>query len=366
MLSVVVAMSLAAAPGIGVMDFGAEGGASPDLASGLSTLASQELERLGVFRVTSSQSTRVLLGLERQRQLLGCENCSGEGLADLTTFDYVLSGKVLKLGGELTLMMSIIPVGKKGTPGSSTRVKAPTDSRLMLEAGPAVLKLVGKLLEGRQGTAVFTSSEVGAAVKVDDTQVGTTPLSALKVAGGPHLISVEKDGFTTSRKEVRILPDQTVVEQFTLVPSPDTIAAYEARTGRVRVLAWTAVGVAVAGAAVFALGQLEADAAYGSANTKGTFLYYQGRLLQGLETEPGTDAAGKAIVLDNRKLAGELKSSIETWQYVSVSALALAGLGAVAAVVLFVVGEPPDKYSAFHASLVAAPGVGGLVFSGRF
>jgi hypothetical protein len=207
---------------------------------------------------------------------------------------------------------------------------------------------------------------VGAAVKVDDTQVGTTPMSALKIAGGPHLVAVEKDGFTTSRKEVRILPDQTVVEQFTLVPSPDTIAAYEARTTRVRVLAWTAAGVAVAGAAVFALGQLEADSLYGATNTRGTFAYYQGRLYQGLETEASVDSTGKPITIDNRKAATDLKSSIETWQYVSVSALALAGVGVVSAVVLFVVGEPPDKYSAFHASVLAGPGMGGLVFSGKF
>jgi hypothetical protein len=308
----------------------------------------------------------VLLGLERQRQLLGCENCSGEGLADLTNFDYVLSGKVVKTSGELTLMMSIIPVGKKGAQGSSTRVKASTDSRLMLEAGPAVLKLVGKLLEGRQGIAIFTSTEVGAAVKIDDTQVGTTPMSAMKVAGGPHLVALEKDGFTTSRKEVRVLPDQTVVEQFTLVPSPDTIAAYESRANRVRILAWTATGLAVVGAGVFALGQLQADGAYGAPNTKGTFSYYQGRLLQGMESEFGVDAAGKAITIDNRTAATNLKSSIETWQYVSVSALAVAGIGAITAVVLFVVGEPPDKYSAFHASLAVSPGLAGMVFSGSF
>jgi hypothetical protein len=361
MLGALMLLTLSAdLPGIGVMDFQAEGGASADVAQAVSTIVAQELERLELFRVTSAQTTRVMLGVERQRQLLGCDGCSGEGLTDLPQFEFVVTGRLVKTRSEVTLLMSLIPVGSARA-SSSARVSAPSDSKLLQEVGPTAVKLVGKMLEGRQGGALVTSSEAGASVKVDDSQVGTTPLPGpVKLAGGPHLISVEKDGFTLSRRAVRVAPDQVTEEHFTLVPSPDTIKDYEARTGRTRVLAWATTGLAVVGVALFALGQLEADAAYGAVGTPGTFLYHQAALLQG--NEVGVDAQGNPV--NHRLKATELSNTVQTWQIVGISALAVAGASALTAMVLFLVGEPPGKYDAFHARLGLSPG--GLVFAGGF
>jgi hypothetical protein len=298
-----------------------------------------------------------MLGLERQRQLMGCDGCSGTTLADLTSFDYVVSGKVVRTTAELALLMSIIPVGK-ATAASSTRVRASNDSGLMVEVGPAVLKLVGKLLEGRQGTAIIAASEAGAAVKIDDTQIGTTPLPGpQKVAAGPHLVSVEKDGFTAARRELRVVPDQAAYESFTLVPSPDTIAEYESRTGRLRVLAWTATGLAVVGAVLFGLGQYEADHFYGSTTQLDSFAYHKSRLDLGLQVEGS---------VDHRVAATQLASTIKTWELISVSGLGVGAAGAVAAAVLFIIGEPPDKYRAFHAGLSITPSGSGLTLAGAF
>ncbi len=364
----VLVLATAAAPGIGVMDFAAQGGASADLAGALSTVVTQELERLEVFRVSNAQTTRVVLGVERQRQLLGCDTCSEANVGDVTNYEYLLTGKVVKTSGQLTLFLTLIPLGGAKTPSEPTgatvgdkaataSVSASNDAKLLAEVGPTVLKLVGKLLQGRQGKAIFTSSEVGATVKIDDTQVGTTPLPSQLLASGPHLVSVEKNGFTASRKEVRVTADQVVEAHFTLVPSPDTITEYEARTGRTRVLAWSAVGLAAVGFGLFALGQLEADGFYGSPSTQGTFLYYQASLLQGVEQRDGVDQRAKAA---------ELKSTVETWQIVSLASLAVGGAAAISAIVLFIVGEPPDKYGAFHAGLSVGPGLTAFSLTGRF
>lgn len=343
-------------PGIGVMDFAAEGGASPDLAAALSTVVAQELERLELFHVTSAQATRVILGVERQRALLGCESCGTTNLTDLTNYDSVLSGKVSKSSGQLTLFLNLLPVG--GGKGSISTVSATTDSKLMQEVPQAVLKLVGKQLQGRQGKVIITSSEIGASVKIDDTLVGTTPMPAQTVAGGPHLVSVSKDGFTLSRKEVRVLVDQAVEAHFTLVPSPDTISEYEGRTGRTRLLAWTGAGLAVAGVAMFALSQKLADAAYGSVTDKtGSFLAYQTQLSQGIQVSGGVDVRAKAL---------EYRAQVQTWEAVSVASLAVAGAAALTSVVLFILGEPPDKYDAFHAGLLLSPGSSGFALSGHF
>jgi hypothetical protein len=341
------------------MDFQSEGGASNDVTQAVSTIVAQELERLELFHVSSAQTTRVMLGVERQRQLLGCDGCSGSSLTDLPQFEFVVSGKVVKTSRDVTLLMSLIPVGGARAT-SSTRVTAANDSQLLLEAGPAAVKLVGKMLEGRQGGALVTSSELGAAVKVDDVQVGTTPLSApVKLAGGPHLIQVEKDGFTRSRRAVRVVPDQVIEEHFTLVPSPDTIKDYEARTGRTRLLAWTAAGVAVIGVGLFALGQFKSDDAYGGTTINNTFLYYQALLAAGTET--GADKNGP---INYRQRATDKANEVATWQAISIGALAVAGVAAIGSVVLFIIGEPPEKYEAFHAQLAVSPG--GLVFAGGF
>jgi hypothetical protein len=350
-------------PAVGVMDFAAVG-SSPELASAASAMAAQELERLGVFRVVSADAIRVVLGVERQRRLLGCDDCSGESLADVQNFEFVVTGKVARAGtakdSPFTLMMSLLPVGSP-RPLSSVQATAPNEAALLSEVAPSATKLMGKLLSGRQGRLVLYSSEVGAAVKVDDTQVGTTPLDGPQtLAAGPHLVSVEKDGFSAVRREVRIAPDGVSEETFHLVPSPDTIAAYESRATRLRILAWVSTGVAVAGGGLFIGGQIAAANLYGSPNVEGTFEYHRAALLAGVEVEGD---------VNHRSEAEALKSQIQTWQTLSWVGAGVAVAGALGATALFVLGDPPGKYDAYTSSgvtLQLVPGLGSATLVGSF
>lgn len=345
-------------PGVAVMDFASQG-ASQELAAASSSLVAHELEKLGTFRVTSAEMTRALLGAERQRQLIGCENCSGSVMSELTSFEYIVTGKVSKVGSgksaELSLILTMLKVGE-ASPASSARASATSEEKLLLEAGPTAVKLVGKLLQGRQGALVVTANETGAAVKVDDSTLGTTPLKArLPLAAGPHYLSVEKNGFTAFRKDIRVAPDEVTTEDVRLVPSPDTAAEYEKNAKRLRVLAYVATGVAVAGAATFAVAQVRSTAIYGDPTTPGTFQFHRAALLRGVETEDG---------VDHRTEANALKAQLETWQAVSWVGIGATIVGAAAAVVLFVVGDPPGKYEAFGnkvaVQLLAGPGGVGL------
>lgn len=368
MLAPTLSILLAAAPlpGLAVMDFAIEG-APPEIATATSGLVAHELERLQLFRVTTAETTRVILGVERQRQLLGCENCSGNALSELTSFEYLVTGKLLRTGGakegRYNLMLTLMKVGSS-SPLSSVRVEAKGEEKMLQEVPPATIKLVGKLLEGRQGSIVVASSEVGAAVKIDDTQVGTTPLQArLPVAAGPHLLTVEKDGFSAVKKEVRISPDQVSDEFIKLVPSPDMAEAYEARATRLRVLAWVGAGLAAAGAGTFVAGNVMANQLYGDSNTQTSFAYHKAKLSDGIEVSDS---------VDHRAEAGRLKAEIESWQTVSWIGLGTAGVGAIAATVLFVVGDPPGKYEGYRqkaapkVSLIIAPAPGGAVLTGTF
>lgn len=358
-----VVMLLAAGepPSVGVMDFAANG-ASAELTSAASGLTTHELERLGVFRVFSSETLRVVLGVERQRALLGCEDCSGASLTDMSNFQYVLTGKVTAVGkaGPWTLVMTLLEVGKP-QPVSSVTATAATEAALLGEVGPATIRLVGKLLAGRQGQLLVTTHEVGAAVKIDDTQVGTTPLPVQSLSAGPHLVSVEKEGFSAVRKEIRIQPDELGELQVGLVPSPDTIERYESAASRTRILAWVATGLSVAGTGLFVGGQIAAGNLYGSPNVAGTFEFHRAALLAGKEVEGD---------VNHRSAANQLKSEIELWQTLSWVGAGVGVAGAIAATVLFVIGDEPGRYDAFRSAggvtLQLAPGLGGAAVVGTF
>lgn len=389
MIATALVVSLLAAneplPGLAVMDFAVEG-VAPEVGAAVSGLVSHELERLQLFRVNTAETTRVILGVDRQRQLLGCENCSATSLGELTSFEYLVTGKLLRVGSgrdsTYTLLLTLLKVGS-ASPLSSVRTTAKGEEKLLQEVPPTTLKLVGKLLEGRQGALVVSSSEVGAAVKIDDTQVGTTPLQArVPVAAGPHLLAVEKDGFTQVRKEVRITADQVSDEYVRLVPSPDMAEQYEAKANRMRVLAWSAAGVAVAGAATFILGTVVGNNKYGTPLSEGTFEWHRSFLKNGEEVSTVPENCYKGEC-DHRAAAGTLKAEIESWQAISYVGLGVAGAGAAAAGILFVVGDPPGKYEAYRTktgvvaptsspapkssfTLQIIPTAGGVLMQGQF
>lgn len=366
MFSALLTIVLAAEPlpGLAVMDFATEG-APPEIGTATSGLVAHELERLQLFRITTSETTRVILGVDRQRALLGCESCSGASLSELTSFEYLVTGKLTRTGnpkdGNYGLLLTLLKTGS-ASPVSSVTVAAKGEEKLLQEVPSATLKLVGKLLEGRQGALVVSSSETGAAVKVDDTQVGTTPLQArVPIAAGPHLLTVEKEGFTQVKKEVRISADQVSDEFVRLVPSPDMAESYEAKAGRTRALAWVATGLGVAGVGAFVTGNVLANGAYGDVGTPNSFAFHRAQLAAGIEQSGD---------VNHRTEAGRLKSEIELMQTISWIGLGTAAAGGIAATVLFIVGDPPGKYEAYRGKtgvvMQLSPTPGGAVVTGTF
>jgi hypothetical protein len=353
-------------PKMAVPDFQTTPG-NEALAAMMAGSVATEISRTELFAITTSDQVRALLSLERQRQLLGCtdDSCSSNVAAEALGVDYIVNGRLTRLTDAakkattgLTLDLVIIDT-KSGKRVSSREIKAVTEAELVGRLQENVAALIAPLLTGRQGFLVVIASEDGSVVKVNGTQLGTTPMTQrLQVPGGPHVIRVEKEGFTAVQKQVKVKPDEVTEESIRLMPSPDFIDAYERKQWTLRIGAFAALGLAVAGFATFGIMQGQARDAYGtgSLGEMNTFLSARNALIAE-ETEA------------NRKKTEDLASRIQTQLAISYVAVGIGLASAVTATVLFLVGEDPNRYQSYRgpkASAWLTPQGGGAGFSFDF
>jgi hypothetical protein len=352
------ALAASAKPKLAVMDFAANG-ASKELTSAASGKAANEIDRLGVFGIITSEAIRDMLAFEKQRQMLGCADtgCIAE-VGGALGVDYIISGKVTRVSAapglpeSFSIDMTLSNV-KKGQREGSVAETAGSEAELLGKVGRAAQKLVSKILAGRSGSLVVSAAEAGAVVKIDDQVRGTTPLQGqLSLPSGPHLLIVEKQGFVSYQKDVQIEPGKLVEERATLVPSPDFIREYEARQGKLRIGAWGATGAAVAGLALAVWAQLDASRLYGNETTPDTFLYARRKLLDGDESF--------------RARATALKSDVEQRQLLSAVGAGVGGAAAIAAAYFWVAGDDPSRYGRYRegsARIDVVPLAGGALAS---
>ncbi|HYV43453.1 MAG TPA: PEGA domain-containing protein [Myxococcaceae bacterium] len=358
------------APKVAVLDFAANG-TSEQLASAANGLVANELQRMGMFKVSTSEMVRSLIAHDRQMQLLGCseERCFS-GITNALGVEYLVTGKVSKIPGSrdmpttYTLELALLNA-KKGTREGSDVQTGVSESDLTGKIPRAVAKLVQKVLSARGGSLIVDVGEPGATVKVDDVVVGTSPIGGrFPVPAGPHFIIVEKTGFVTAQKEIKVLPNELAQHSVVLVPSPDFIRDYQARSGAMRMGAWIASGLGVAGLAAGGFFQVRASAIYGSADQPGTFAYERSKLLAGIEVEGDVDHRFLAQSL------GDQVNRAELFSYIGFGAGVAAGL---AAAYFWIAGEDPGRYDKFRqvdvkkpapkASLFIAPTAGGAYAS---
>jgi len=344
-----------ARPKLAILDLGASG-VSASLAAAAGGVVANELDRLGAFKVITSDAIRAMLVLEKQKEMLGCHDasCLAE-IGGALGVDYLVSGRVTALGGAggaqtFTLDLTLSSVKRAQREGSSIET-ARSESELMGVIPRAVSRLTQRVLAARSGRLVLASSEAGALVKVDDQVKGSTPLpGALTVPGGLRSVAVEKQGFVTWQKDVQVPPGKVVEERALLVPSPDFIREYESRNRKLRIGAWIATGLAAVGAGTAIGLQMRASSLYGDASTSNTFVYYQKKLEAGVTSENGVDYRAKA---------SDLKSRIESSQTLSYVAMGVGGAAAVGAVWLWIAGDQPGRYARYRevsASLEPLPG----------
>lgn len=114
-----------ARPKLVVLELTPAGGISPELATALTDALTTEAAARGPFDVVSSRDVQTLLGLERQRQMLGCgeesESCLSE-LAGALGARFVMSGSLAQLGDAVQLTLQTLDTRTARPVGRATRI----------------------------------------------------------------------------------------------------------------------------------------------------------------------------------------------------------------------------------------------------
>ncbi len=130
MLALLAACLLHAAPPaekprLIVTELTVAGGLDPKLAASVTDAVAQEIASRGVFQVLSAHDVAQLVGLERQKELLGCSeestSCLGE-LAGALNARFVVSGTLAKLGDAYQLTLQMLDNEKAKPVGRASRI----------------------------------------------------------------------------------------------------------------------------------------------------------------------------------------------------------------------------------------------------
>ena len=114
-------------PRLVVLDLQPGAGVDGSLTGPLADAITAEVQRVGFFEVLSSRDLQALLGLERQKQLLGCgddaasRTCMAE-LTDALGARFVLSGSLARLGDAYQLTLNTLDTQKAQPLGRATRL----------------------------------------------------------------------------------------------------------------------------------------------------------------------------------------------------------------------------------------------------
>jgi hypothetical protein len=166
-------------PKLVVLELTPQAGVDAQLASLLSDAVAAQVTSRGFFSVTTSKDVQTLLGVERQKQLMGCSDagaCLTE-LAGAMGARFVLSGQLGRVGDTYQLTLQTVDTQKAQPVGRSTKLAKSVDAlRDLLPY--AVADATGTLAPSPPSRVLpFTLIGVGAAVVIASAVVGLNALT---------------------------------------------------------------------------------------------------------------------------------------------------------------------------------------------
>jgi hypothetical protein len=122
--AIVLAAGAHEKPRLVILDLTAQAGVEHDVAVALTDAVAVEVGKRGYFEALSSRDMQTLLGVERQKQLLGCNeegSCLTE-LAGALGARYVMTGAIARLGDAFQLTLQTLDTQKASPLGRSLRL----------------------------------------------------------------------------------------------------------------------------------------------------------------------------------------------------------------------------------------------------
>ena len=382
-VALLVALASAAAmaadnrPNLLVLDLEPRGVGLPEAQAATGSVV-RGLRQLEVFQVLSSDDVRQLLALERTRQLSGAKAESSVGqLGAALNAPNAVVGSVTRVGGKLQVEVRLIDSPTQRVVSQKT-LNQVTVEQVAAQLPGLAQELMAPLLREQQGFLVVKSREEAAEVLVDDTLVGSIPLKgSIDLSRGVHRLTVRKDGFIAQTRSVRIEPKQTTVEEVELAPSGDYAKVYKDKYGKMRVGAWIATGVAIAGITTAVVMNASASSQYDN-EFKPRQAWLQGAAGTGPQTKPpeiannpsasaAWDSCTSTGAVACKQAAEDAKGSVQVKQWVAIGAGVVGVASAGVATWLWLSGKDPNRYADVVAG-VSPNGQGGmtLALAGRF
>ncbi len=112
-------------PKLVVLEVTPGGGIDPTVAAALGDAITLEVQNRGYFTATSMKELQTMLGVERQRQLMGCSESSAACMAELADAigaRFVMSGALTRLGEAYQLSLQTIDTSRAQPIGRSVRI----------------------------------------------------------------------------------------------------------------------------------------------------------------------------------------------------------------------------------------------------
>ena len=300
-------------------------GVPPDVAETLTQVIAEQASKTPGFNAISQSEIGALLGVERQKQMLGCgdASCLAE-IGGALGAKLVLSGSLGKVGESYVLQLQLLDTGKAQVKARESKTVTPgKDDRgnpLSAESQlPAVARdLVNFVLVGTHlvtdGKIMLAITPATSKIVVDGETKGLAPLAGpLTLSQGPHKLHIEADGYLPIDSQFDVVPGQTIFNSFDLISVEPIAQGGKRNTSRVVGLTLLALG-----AAALAVGigtGVEAQTTYNSYTANPYKLGYD---------NPAT----------NTYVSGALdyKNQTQTWSYVAdgsyLGALVLGAVGA--------------------------------------
>ncbi len=306
-------------------------GVPAEYAEGLTETVATTVQETGVFETLSPRQLSSLLAYEKRKELLG--GCVQEAcyvqIAKTVKADHLLAGSVARVGDKLTLNLVLIDAAQ-GKALKRTNRESNGASTLLDDSRSAAIVLLQPILNARRGYLKVAVNVPDASIVVDDEQRHEGVGQVIALAAGPHVLKVKRDGFYATSADVFVRPGRVSSEDVKLIPARETIEDYESGADLMR---WGAYGTAVIGV--------------GAAVASGIFFS------RASDDKAFVDRYTTALAADRPFIATPEEAQVRSDSFHTNQALYLSLLGTAVvsggvSLVLWLVGDDPDRYEEFH------------------